>query len=224
MPQADPGAAFLDGDPGSCSHNLTIAIVGAAWVGHFAVIGHLPDMTDMAVRDATRIEAVVRRAAEGDESAFALLVAEHHASMTRVAFVIVGDRATASDAVQAAWSIAWRGIAGLRDPAQVRAWLVAIAANEARQALRRRRRRPVVDLTAVLDRHGDGDPADAIGLVDLERALRRLSTDDRTLIALRYVAGLDSTEIAAQLGGSASGIRSRLARLLERLRTELDHA
>ena len=180
-------------------------------------------MTDFAVRDATTLETTVRRAAEGDESAFARLVAEHHASMTRVAFVIVGDAAAASDAVQSAWSIAWQRLGGLREPAQVRAWLVAIAANEARQAVRRRRRRHVVDLTAAIDRHGDGDPADAIGLVDLERALRRLSPDDRSLIALRYVAGLDSTEIAAQLGGSASGIRSRLARLLERLRTDLDH-
>ena len=34
-----------------------------------------------------------------------------------------------------------------------------------------------------------------------------LGPDDRRLIALRYVAGLNSTEIAAQLGGSASGIR-----------------
>ena len=130
-------------------------------------------MTDVAVRDATALETTVRRAAAGDESAFARLVAEHHASMTRVAFVIVGDAAAASDAVQAAWSIAWQRLGGLRDPAQVRAWLVAIAANEARQAVRRGRRRPVVDLTAALDRHGDGDPADAIGLVDLERALRQ---------------------------------------------------
>jgi RNA polymerase sigma-70 factor (ECF subfamily) len=180
-------------------------------------------MTDVAVREATALETTVRRAAAGDEAAFARLVAEHHASMTRVAFVIVGDVAAASDAVQAAWSIAWQRLGGLREPAQVRAWLVAIAANEARQIVRRGLRRPVVDLTAALDRHGDGDPADAIGLIDLERALRRLSPDDRTLIALRYVAGLDSTEIAAQLGGSASGIRSRLARLLERLRTDLDH-
>jgi len=62
-----------------------------------------------------------------------------------------------------------------------------------------------------------------IDLVDLERALGRLEPDDRRLIAMRYVAGLDSTEIAAQLGGSASGVRSRLARLLDRLRTDLDH-
>ena len=144
--------------------------------------------------------------------------------MARVAFVICGDAETARDAVQSAWAIAWRRIGSVRDPRQIRAWLVAIAANEARGALRRGRRQPVVDLSVALDHAVGGDPADAIDLVDLERALRRLGPDDRTLIALRYVAGLDSTEIAAQLGGSASGIRSRLARLLDRLRTDLDHA
>jgi RNA polymerase sigma-70 factor, ECF subfamily len=180
-------------------------------------------MMGLAVPDAMTQGTTVQRAAEGDEVAFAQLVAAHHASMSRVAYVIVGDAAMASDAVQAAWEIAWRRLRDLRDPDQVRAWLVAIAANEARAALRRGRRRPVVEISLSLDRHGDGDPADAIGLVDLERALRRLKPEDRSLIALRYIAGLDSTEIATQLGGSASGIRSRLARLLERLRTDLDH-
>jgi RNA polymerase sigma-70 factor (ECF subfamily) len=175
------------------------------------------------VLDATTLAVTVRRAAEGDPVAFGRLVAEHHAAMTRVAFVIVGDSAAASDAVQSAWSIAWQRIGSLRDPSQVRAWLIAIAANEARGSLRRGRRQPVVDLSIALDRPGGDDPADSIDLVDLERALRRLDPDDRRLIALRYIAGLDSTEIAAQLGGSASGIRSRLARLLDRLRTDLDN-
>lgn len=175
------------------------------------------------VLDAATLAVTVKRAADGDHVAFARLVAEHHAAMTRVAYVIVGNPSAASDAVQSAWSIAWQRIASLRDPSQVRAWLIAIAANEARQSLRRGRRRPVVDMSDALDRHGAGDPADVIDLVDLERALRRLEPDDRRLIALRYVAGLDSTEIAAQIGGSASGIRSRLARLLDRLKTDLDH-
>jgi RNA polymerase sigma-70 factor, ECF subfamily len=175
------------------------------------------------VLDAATLAVTVKRAAEGDQVAFARLVAEHHAAMARVAYVIAGDATVASDAVQAAWATAWQRIGGLREPSQVRAWLVAIAANEARQALRRGRRQPVVDLSVALDRAVGGDPADAIDLVDLERALRRLDPDDRALIAMRYVAGLDSTEIAAQLGGSASGVRSRLARLLDRLRTDLDH-
>jgi RNA polymerase sigma-70 factor (ECF subfamily) len=179
-------------------------------------------MTDIAMQDAAAVLTTVRLAAEGDEAAFARLVAEHHAAMARVAYVVVGDADLTRDAVQAAWSIAWRKLRSLRDPAQVRAWLVAIAANEARQAVRRQRRSQVVDISEVLDRHGADDPADLIGVMDLQRALHDIPPDDRALLALRYVAGLDSTEIAAQLGISASGVRSRLARLLERLRVGLE--
>jgi RNA polymerase sigma-70 factor (ECF subfamily) len=179
-------------------------------------------MTDIAVQDATATESSIRLAASGDEAAFSRLVAEHHASMARVAYVITGDAETARDAVQTAWTIAWRRLHTLRDPNQVRAWLVAIAANEARGSVRRRHRVTIVDLSAASDRAGGGDPADAIRTMDLVAVLRGLSTEDRALIALRYVAGLDSTQIAAQLGGSASGVRSRLARLLERLRTDLE--
>ena len=128
------------------------------------------------------------------------------------------------DAVQSAWTIAWRRLGSLRDPAQVRAWLVAIAANEARGVLRRGRRGgPTLELDNVLETAGGADPADRIALVDLRRVLARLAPDDRALLALRYVAGLDSGEIATHLGMSASGVRSRLSRLLEKLRTELDH-
>jgi RNA polymerase sigma-70 factor (ECF subfamily) len=179
-------------------------------------------MTDIAVQDTSAVATMVRLAADGDELAFARLVAEHHAAMARVAYVIVGDAELARDAVQSAWSIAWSRLHSLRDPDRVRAWLVAIAANEARHAVRRERRATIVDISEVVDRHESSDPADLIRVVDLERALRKLRPDDRALLALRFVAGLDSTEIAAQLGISASGIRSRLARLLDRLRADLE--
>jgi RNA polymerase sigma-70 factor (ECF subfamily) len=182
-------------------------------------------MTDAATLDSRTADATVRLAATGDEAAFTRLVEHHHASMAKVAYVITGDVEAARDATQAAWAIAWRRIGSLRDPGQVRAWLVAIAANEARQAIRRSRRSgPVLDISAALDQRGAGDPADSIATVDLARALRGLAPDDRALLALRFAAGLDSGEIASQLGISASGVRSRLARLLDRLRTELDHA
>ncbi len=105
-------------------------------------------MTDIAVteRHADNVDATVRRAAGGDTAAFTELVVAHHAAMARVAYVVSGDAELTLDAVQAAWSIAWRRLATLRDPAQVRPWLVAIAANEARQQVRRRRRHTIVDL------------------------------------------------------------------------------
>jgi RNA polymerase sigma factor (sigma-70 family) len=61
-------------------------------------------------------------------------------------------------------------------------------------------------------------------MVDLERALGTLSPDDRRLLAMRYVADLDSTVIASRLGMTASGVRSRLSRTLDRLRRELEGA
>lgn len=181
-------------------------------------------MTDLTIRDATAPDPTVRLAADGDQVAFAALVAAHHPSMARVAYAITGDAEAAADAVQIAWSIAWRRLGSLRDHRTIRAWLVAIAANEARKGVRRQRGRPVVDISNVLEAGAGGDPADRIATVDLARTLRSLAPDDRALLALRFVAGLDSTEIATQLGISPSGVRSRLSRLIERLRTELDHA
>lgn len=172
---------------------------------------------------ATAEDSVVDRAASGDERAFAALVGAHHTSMMRVAFVIAGNADVAGDAVQSAWSIAWRKLGRLRDPDAVGSWLVAIAANEARLAVRRDRHRTVREL-AVTFGEPAADPGDRIGVVDLRRAMQALSADDRTLLALRFVAGLESAEIAGYLHLSASGVRSRLARLLERLRLELDHA
>jgi RNA polymerase sigma-70 factor (ECF subfamily) len=174
------------------------------------------------IREVPAADSIVARAASGDEVAFARLIDEHHASMARVAYAITGDSEVAADAAQSAWSIAWRRLGSLRDTSSVRAWLVAIAANEARQALRRRGTRTVLDLTAH-DAPSDDDPADHIATLDLARVLRGLSVEDRTLLALRFAAGLDSSEIATQLGISASGVRSRLARLIDRLRKDLGH-
>jgi RNA polymerase sigma-70 factor (ECF subfamily) len=167
--------------------------------------------------------SVVERAAHGDEAAFARLVARYHADLVRVAYVVCGDADAAQDAVQAAWSIAWQKLGSLRDPASVKGWLVSVAANEARQIVRRRRPIAIVELPVASADPTGRDPAREIDRVDLVNALGRLKPEDRTLLALRYVAGFDSTELGKSLGMSASGTRARLGRLLDRLRKDLDH-
>jgi len=103
--------------------------------------------------------------------------------------------------------------------------LVAICANQARQAMRRARRRTVVefDVNEAASRSPHAGTDAWARDLDLRNALARLSPDDRALLAMRYVAGLDSTELAHHSGISASGTRARLARLLAGLRKELDH-
>jgi len=178
-------------------------------------------MSQVAAKELLTATTAVDGAIAGDESAFAWLISEHHPSMIRVAYVITGDMESASDAVQTAWGIAWRRLSGLRDRNQVRAWLIAIAANEARQARRRARRAILVDISYAHEEKTTPDPSDAITLVDLKRALSKLSPDDQMLLALRFVGHLDSSQIATQLRLSPSGVRSRLARLLDRLRFDL---
>jgi RNA polymerase sigma-70 factor (ECF subfamily) len=189
---------------------------------NFLQAGIYTFMSDILTSELAATETTVRSAATGDEVAFARLVAEHHTTMSRVAFVICSDREAARDAVQSAWAIAWRRIGSLRDPRQIRPWLVAIAVNEARQVRRRRRRQPVVDISkAVALVAADGDPTESVEMLDLRRVLDGLKPEDIGLLAMRFTAGLDSAEIADQLGMSASGVRSRLARLLDRLRDDL---
>jgi len=168
---------------------------------------------------AGTMAVTLTQAAAGDEAAFARIVNAYHADMVRVAYGVCGDREQALDAVQAAWVIAWRKLRTVRQPDRLRSWLVAVAANEARHVARRRR--PAV-IEIAMDVPGPGgDPSDEISRVDLVNALRHMKPDDRSLIALRYGAGLDSNDIAALLNISASGVRVRLMRALERLRKEL---
>lgn len=164
---------------------------------------------------------LIERAVAGDEVAFARIVAIHHEDMARIAYFVSGDLDVAADAGQAAWAITWRRLGTLRDPARLKAWLMSVAANEARQIMRSQRRRAVRELT--VDGPASSRDPDRAALIDLANAVADLDPKDRTLIGLRYIADLDSEAIGRELGLSASGVRVRLHRLLARLREELGH-
>ena len=165
---------------------------------------------------------LMRLAAGGDEIAFARIVDAHHADMSSVCFVLTGgDAELTEEAVQSAWPIAWRKLDTIRDPDRLRPWLISIAVNEARQLARRQRRGRVLELSAAVDPTATTpDPASTPATSTFETRWPT-EPDDRALIALRYVAGFDSTELARAMGMSPSGTRARLARLLGRLRSEL---
>ena len=154
----------------------------------------------MVTTMAVQVAELVQAAATGDEAAFTELVARHHGDLLRMNQV--------------------------KDPDQIRNWLVAVAANEARRIMRSRRQtvREIsvgdTGLEAVPDHRSD-PLADSIASSDLRRVLESLDPTDRALIALRYVAELSSDEIGRALGMSSSGARGRLSRLLLRLRGEL---
>lgn len=174
---------------------------------------------------AGEVSEVITSAAAGDDVAFARIVAAHHAELVRICHMVCRERAIAEEAAQAAWSIAWRKLGTVRQPDRLRPWLIAVAVNETRKLLNQRTRRTRVELVGEPpERPGGVDPATGIAHLDLQAALERLEPDDRALLSLRYVAGFDASELASAIGISASGIRTRLERLLKRLREDLGHA
>ena len=181
-----------------------------------------------ALLDGDSLGAVVARAGTGDELAFARIVAAHHDDMTRVCFVVCGDADLAHEAVQAAWPHAWQKMTTIRDPQRLRPWLISIAVNETKQLVRKRGRRMLREIAIDAETSGDvaaparSDPASRAAEMDLANALAGLGEADRVIVGLRYAAGLTSAEIATIVGMSAGGVRARLARLLDRLRKELD--
>ena len=180
-------------------------------------------MSSITAFDATQIVVAAHR---GDARAFARIIEAYDDDLVRVAYVVTRDIDLAHEAVQDAWTVAWRRLGTLRDPQRLRPWLVAIAANEARQILRRRRRRSVreiaIDDLAAAQPSSSSDRPDH--QMDLRFALADLSPDDRALVAMRYALGLTSDEIGLAVGLSGAGVRSRLARIIAQLREVLDDA
>jgi RNA polymerase sigma-70 factor (ECF subfamily) len=107
-----------------------------------------------------------------------------------------------------------------------------IVANEARNRRRSQGRRERLALrAATVGGVGDRDSGSAedlaLGAVsagELRAALARLDDRDRTVIALRYFAGLSEAETASALDVPAGTVKSRLSRALDRLRAQLGDA
>jgi len=163
---------------------------------------------------------------------FAALVGPHTDAMARVAAALVGV-ADAEDAAQEALLRAWRGWPTLREEGAVRAWLLRITTNVCRnwQAGHfgtHRRATQSLDaasrallLQSDMPGPGSGDHADAL---DLQGAVAALSDDLRHVVALRFYAGMDATEIGDLLETPPATIRTRLRRALTLLRDALGPA
>ncbi|MGI9642243.1 MAG: RNA polymerase sigma factor [Acidimicrobiia bacterium] len=179
-------------------------------------------MTGTADNELTQVLA---SAVAGDDVAFARIVAAHHGEMHRICAFVCRDQAMAEDAVQAAWVIAWRKLDSVREPERLRPWLVTVAVNEAKQLMRKRKRRSEIEVVADASAEPGGvDPATGLDSMAVREAMAHLDPDDRALLAMRYVGGFDSTELAAAIGLSPPGTRARLSRLLARLRQDLTDA
>jgi RNA polymerase sigma-70 factor (ECF subfamily) len=166
---------------------------------------------------------LVIRARGGDKDAFASLIGASFGRLNAVARLILHDTELAEDAVQDALFVAWRDLRGLRDPDRFDAWLHRVLINACYTQARRRSKRRIQEIGALPeDQPVAFDAERTVAMSDeLERGLRRLPVDQRSLLVLIYYLDLPVPEAADVLGIPLGTAKSRLHRAITGLRAEL---
>lgn len=165
--------------------------------------------------------ALVVQAQHGDRTAFGTLAATVGDRLYALAYRMLRDGDLAQDAAQEAIVLIWRDLRALRDPERFEAWAYRILIRTCYREIRRRR--ALTTPRHVLREASTDDHASALADRDeLERAYRRLTTDQRAVVTLQYYLGMTHPQIAEVLDIPVGTVGSRLHAAKRALRAALD--
>ena len=147
----------------------------------------------------------------------------------RTAYLLTGSAADAEDAAQTGFVKAWRALPRFRAGSPFRPWLLRIVANEAHNRRRSAGRAYALQLRAgAAEPSGDAAPSPEGTMLRREQrenlvaAVQRLDERDRDVLTCRYLLELSEEETATVLDVRRGTVKSRTARALARLRSEVD--
>lgn len=193
-------------------------LVAAARLGG-AAAGQAPQQGDGNPPEEAAVGDLVRRAAERDVRAFGQLYDYFLERLYRYVYYRVGNPVEAEDLVEEIFLKVWEGLPGYRARGvPFAAWLFRLARNHLVDHSRTKREAgPLPETIAATD-----DPLDVVmRRVDAEAVravLGRLTEEQREVIALRFVEGLSTREIAATVGRQEGAVRALQMRALHSLR------
>jgi len=175
---------------------------------------------------------LIARTLGGDGGAFGLLVDRFQRKIYRVAFAIVRNDVEADTITQDTFIQAYTHLAKFQGRSEFETWLTRIAINRSRDSLRRRR------FVSLFTANEDGEPEGWVEPVDerpdpereimarqlrtaIERAERKLSTQQKVIFRLRHYEDRSLEEIAELLGLRSGTVRAHLFRAIHKIRQEL---
>jgi RNA polymerase sigma-70 factor, ECF subfamily len=136
----------------------------------------------------------------------------------RILVRILGHDRDLQDVQHEAFVRALGSIDQLRDPSCLTQWITSVAVLTARTCIQRRQRRRWLiffapgELPTGIGPSVDWSPETLEALRATYRLFERMPTDERILFALRYVEGMELSEIAGACGSSLATVKRRLAR------------
>jgi len=161
----------------------------------------------------------------GDIDAFRLIIDRYHDDLMRFLRRLMGDAASADDVFQDTFLQVHESLSTFDTSRRLKPWLFTVAANKGRDALRKRKRRRAVSLSAEIS-GGDGAtfvdlmeidlPGPETGLEEQERsqmvqkAIDTLSPKLREVLLLAYFQRLSYQQIADMFEIPLGTVKSRL--------------
>ncbi len=165
-------------------------------------------------------EKLVNEAISGSKEAFCALYGQYKDKLYRYALYKLRDPDDAEDAVSECVLAAWKSIGSLRSADAFGSWIFRILS-----ACCASRIKALIAARDNLERVYNEGPGSAGGIsapaslsVELTEALSRLKDDERDVVLLSIIGGLNSNEVSELTGLSPGGVRSKLSRSLAKMR------
>lgn len=182
-------------------------------------------------------DVLVERTLEGETSAFSELYDRYERSLFNFIYQYIGDYEAAQDIFQETMIRAYRKLSRYQVGTNFSAWIHRIAINLAKDEFKRRRRRPIsnitdssetgeeTDLFSMLPEEGPG-PEKLLINQDTARRVReglsRLTQDHMQVILLYVFQGMAYKEIADTLAIPIGTVKSRMHYAIKELGKVLD--
>jgi RNA polymerase sigma-70 factor (ECF subfamily) len=165
-------------------------------------------------------DTLAQLAAAGDTAAFGSLVRLHQSKVRGFLRRLTrGDAALADDLAQETFLEAHRKVAQYRGEGSFGSWLCGIAWS---RFLMERRKRKEEPLETLPETAGEDSHAATLARLDLERAMARLSAEERAALTLCYALGHSHGEAAEILRLPLGTVKSHVLRGREKLKAMLE--
>ena len=182
----------------------------------------------MATPDRHKGEKWVRAIRAGDVSAWEELVATYRVYLYHVAYKVLLNEDDALDVVQDVFATLVEKVSTYRGESTFRTWITTITIRKALDSSRNSHHR-VVSIEDIPPTHESVAEFPSVQrdierrqqLARVERAIPRLSPQQRAIVLLKLREAMSPTEIGVQLSLPAGQVRTQLFRALEKIRREV---
>lgn len=165
-----------------------------------------------------QIEAAIR----GERAAVTAITQSFLPRVYGLTLRMLRDREAAEDATQETFVRALRALPQLREHERFKSWLLTIAANTARETLRRRGKETALDYEPP-EIEATVDERRVVQQKALELAMADLEQDERELFLLHTVEGMRLRDLADEHAVTVMAMKSRVHRIRSKVRQRALH-